>query len=33
LGADGFLAKPIEVHEVLSWLDDPHRKGDSDEVG
>ena len=27
LGADGFLAKPIEVSEVLQWIDDPERVG------
>ncbi len=27
LGADGFLAKPIEVADVLGWIDDPHRGG------
>lgn len=27
LGADGFIAKPIEVSDVLAWLDDPERAG------
>ena len=27
LGSDGFLTKPVEVSEVLSWFDSPHRQG------
>lgn len=30
LGADGFIAKPIEVADVLAWLDDPERTGGFD---
>ena len=25
LGADGYLSKPVDVHEVLAWIDDPMR--------
>lgn len=27
LGATGFIAKPLEVAEVLAWIDDPRRVG------
>ena len=30
LGADGFIAKPIEVADVLAWLYDPERTGGFD---
>lgn len=29
LGADGFLAKPIDINEVLAWIDSPHRSAGS----
>ncbi len=25
LGADGYLAKPVDVQQVLAWIDDPHQ--------
>jgi hypothetical protein len=28
LGADGFLTKPVDVNDVLPWIDHPRRGRD-----